>query len=154
MPKVPYPYEVNGKLVTGNGFLISACSLSNSSLLTVLRNHFLRPICHLLHKDMELLALRKILGWPKICLLPSSTVIVIVTGGILMNHLTNCNFVFLQRNIGWWRKIAPKRFARTIQRYLRWGDRGRTTQNRLERSRWTHRGRGTKYNTLMCIARK
>ena len=23
-----------------------------------LRNHFLRPICHLLHKDMELLALR------------------------------------------------------------------------------------------------
>ena len=27
MPKVPYPYEVNGKLVTGN------CSLSNRSLL-------------------------------------------------------------------------------------------------------------------------
>ena len=22
MPKVPFPYEVNGKLVTGNGFLI------------------------------------------------------------------------------------------------------------------------------------
>ena len=38
MPKVPYPYEVNGKLVTGNGSLI--------------------PICYLLHKDKELLALR------------------------------------------------------------------------------------------------
>jgi hypothetical protein len=33
MPKVPYPYEVNGKLVTGNGSLIPICSLSNSSLL-------------------------------------------------------------------------------------------------------------------------
>ena len=28
MPKVPYPYEVNGKLVTGHGFLIPICSLS------------------------------------------------------------------------------------------------------------------------------
>ena len=39
MPKVPYPYEVIGKLVTGNGSLIPICSLSNSSLtpsLTVL----------------------------------------------------------------------------------------------------------------------
>ena len=33
MPKVPYPYEVNGKLVTGNGSLIAICSLSNRSLL-------------------------------------------------------------------------------------------------------------------------
>ena len=33
MPKVPYPYEVNGKLVTGNGSLIPVCSLSNRSLL-------------------------------------------------------------------------------------------------------------------------
>ena len=33
MPKVPYPYEVNGKLVTGNGSLITICSLSNRSLL-------------------------------------------------------------------------------------------------------------------------
>ena len=33
MPKVPYPYEVNGKLVTGNGFLILICSLSNRFLL-------------------------------------------------------------------------------------------------------------------------
>ena len=33
MPKVPYPYEVNGKLVTGNGSLIPICSLSNSSLM-------------------------------------------------------------------------------------------------------------------------
>ena len=32
MPKVPYPYEVNGKLVTGNGSLIPICSLSNRSL--------------------------------------------------------------------------------------------------------------------------
>jgi hypothetical protein len=41
MPKVPYPYEVNGKLVTGNGSLIPICSLSNRSLLpslTVPRN--------------------------------------------------------------------------------------------------------------------
>ena len=27
MPKVPYPYEVNGKLVTGNGSLIPNTSL-------------------------------------------------------------------------------------------------------------------------------
>ena len=33
MPKVPYPYEVNGKLVTGYGSLIPICSLSNRSLL-------------------------------------------------------------------------------------------------------------------------
>ena len=33
MPNVPYPYEVNGKLVTGNGSLIPICSLSNRSLL-------------------------------------------------------------------------------------------------------------------------
>ena len=33
MPKVPYPYEVNGKLVTGKGSLIPICSLSNHSLL-------------------------------------------------------------------------------------------------------------------------
>ena len=41
MPKVPYPYEVNGKLVTGNGSLIPICSLSSRSLLpslTVLYN--------------------------------------------------------------------------------------------------------------------
>ena len=42
MPKVPYPYEVNGKLVTGNGSLIPLCSLSNLSLLpslTVFMKH-------------------------------------------------------------------------------------------------------------------
>ena len=33
MPKVPYLYEVNGKLVTGNGSLIPICSLPNRSLL-------------------------------------------------------------------------------------------------------------------------
>ena len=33
MPKVPYSYEVNGKLVTGNGSLIPICFLSNRSLL-------------------------------------------------------------------------------------------------------------------------
>ena len=33
MPKVPYPYEVNGNLVTGNGSLIPIRSLSNRSLL-------------------------------------------------------------------------------------------------------------------------
>ena len=35
-PKIfqdPYPYEVNGKLVTGYGSLIPICSLSNRSLL-------------------------------------------------------------------------------------------------------------------------
>ena len=32
MPNVPYPYKVNGKLVTGNGSLTPICSLSNSSL--------------------------------------------------------------------------------------------------------------------------
>ena len=33
MPKVPYSYEVNDKLVTGNGSLIPTCSLSNCFLL-------------------------------------------------------------------------------------------------------------------------
>ena len=33
MPKVPYPYEVHDKLVTGSGSLIPICSLSNRSLL-------------------------------------------------------------------------------------------------------------------------
>ena len=32
-PKVPYPYEVNGKLLNGNGSLIPICSLLNRSLL-------------------------------------------------------------------------------------------------------------------------
>ena len=38
MPKVPYPYEVNGKLITGNGSLIPICSLNRFLLpsLTVL----------------------------------------------------------------------------------------------------------------------
>ena len=40
MPKVPYPYEVNGKSVTGNGFLIPICSLSNRSLLPSLTVHY------------------------------------------------------------------------------------------------------------------
>ena len=49
MPKVPYPYEVNGKLVTGNGSLIPICSLSNSSLMPSLTvypkfSHILGPI--------------------------------------------------------------------------------------------------------------
>ena len=33
MPKVSFPYELNGNLVTGNGSLIPICSLSNRSLL-------------------------------------------------------------------------------------------------------------------------
>ena len=32
MPNVPYPYEVNWKLVTGNGSLTTICSLSKHSL--------------------------------------------------------------------------------------------------------------------------
>jgi hypothetical protein len=31
--KFSYPYEVNGKLVTGNGSLIPICSLSNRSFI-------------------------------------------------------------------------------------------------------------------------
>ena len=33
MTKVPYPYEINGKLVTENGSLIPICTLSNRFLL-------------------------------------------------------------------------------------------------------------------------
>ena len=33
MPKVPYPYDVNGKVDTGNGSLIPICFLKNRSLL-------------------------------------------------------------------------------------------------------------------------
>ena len=46
MPKVPYPYELNGKLVTGNGSSIPICSLSNSTLLsslTVLDHAYIIP---------------------------------------------------------------------------------------------------------------
>ena len=32
MPNVPYPYEVNWHLVTGNGSLTRICSLSDPSL--------------------------------------------------------------------------------------------------------------------------
>ena len=43
MPNVPYPYEVNWHLVTGNGSLIPICSLSN---------HFLSPSL-LYYKDFH-----------------------------------------------------------------------------------------------------
>ena len=39
MLKVPYPYEVNGKLVTENGSLIPISSLSKRSLLPSLTVH-------------------------------------------------------------------------------------------------------------------
>jgi hypothetical protein len=39
MPKVPYLYEVNSKLVTENGSLIPICSLSNRFLLPSLTVH-------------------------------------------------------------------------------------------------------------------
>ena len=35
MPNVPYPYEVNSKLVTGNGSLTPICSLSNQVWLYI-----------------------------------------------------------------------------------------------------------------------
>ena len=35
MPKVPYPYEVNGKLIAGNGSLIPICSLNIKPFLIV-----------------------------------------------------------------------------------------------------------------------
>ena len=41
MPKVPYPYQVNWQLVTGNGSLTPICSLSKRTLspsLTVYKN--------------------------------------------------------------------------------------------------------------------
>ena len=41
MPNVPYPYEVNGKLVTGNGSLIPISFLSKRSLLPCLTVPFL-----------------------------------------------------------------------------------------------------------------
>ena len=45
MPKVPYPYEVNGKLVTGNGSLIPICTLLPS--LTVVCIHIMFHSKHL-----------------------------------------------------------------------------------------------------------
>ena len=57
--------------------LQSKLAISNSLIrnILVLRNHFLWPICHLLHKDKELLTLRNNVGRPKSSLLPSSTVL-------------------------------------------------------------------------------
>jgi hypothetical protein len=46
MPNVPYPYEVNWQLVTGNGSLTPICSLSNSSIspsLTVFTKRYDLP---------------------------------------------------------------------------------------------------------------
>ena len=40
MPKVPYPYEVNGKLVTGNDSLIPICSLLPSLTVPLFFEHF------------------------------------------------------------------------------------------------------------------
>ena len=62
MPKVPYPYEVNGKLVTGNGSLIPICSLSNRSLLPSLTVYdlFLGYISRLLRKVSKLPHLKPI----------------------------------------------------------------------------------------------
>ena len=36
MPEVPYPYEVNGKLVTENGSLIPICSLPSLTVINVI----------------------------------------------------------------------------------------------------------------------
>ena len=44
MPNVPYRYEVNWHLITGNGSLIPICSLSNRSLLPSLTVHKKRNI--------------------------------------------------------------------------------------------------------------
>ena len=41
MPKVPYSYEVNGKLVTGNGSLIPICSLLPSLTVFCSKSTFL-----------------------------------------------------------------------------------------------------------------
>jgi hypothetical protein len=40
LPNVPYPYEVNGKLVKGNGSLTTICFLSNRSLSPNLTEKF------------------------------------------------------------------------------------------------------------------
>ena len=45
MPKDPYPYEVNDKLVTGNGSLIPICSLANRSLLPSLTVPYFLKVC-------------------------------------------------------------------------------------------------------------
>ena len=60
-----------GILILQSNLAIRNGSIGNK---LVLRNHFLRSICHLLQKDKELLALGTILGRPKSSLLPSSTV--------------------------------------------------------------------------------
>ena len=58
MPKVPlpYPHEVNGKLVKGNGFLIPICSLSNRSLLPSLTVSLI--YCNLYERKSKLLSLQ------------------------------------------------------------------------------------------------
>ena len=45
MPNVPYPYEVNWHLVTGNGSLIPICSLANRSLLPSLTVPYFLKVC-------------------------------------------------------------------------------------------------------------
>mgnify|MGYP001420332417 CR=1 FL=1 len=65
MPNVPYSYEVNAKLVTGNGFLIPISSLTKRSLLpslTVLFSGTLGDLV-ILNEDEDFVAeeIRKLL---------------------------------------------------------------------------------------------
>ena len=58
----------------------------------VLRNHFLWPIVNLLHKDKEHWRSGTILGWPKISLSPSLTVL-----NIIINCLEDTNYLKMQK---------------------------------------------------------
>ena len=55
MPNVPYPYEVNGKLVRGNGSLIPISSLTKRSLT----KRSLLPSLTVLHKMQQVGATTK-----------------------------------------------------------------------------------------------
>ena len=148
MPNVPYPYEVNGKLVTGNGSLIPISSLSNRSLLPsltvfeflrirvltrnrrnyvlqsnlirnklVLRNHFPWPICHLLHKDKEHLALRnnfrttrKFLIAKFDCITINIIMSVMIFQNVTFVQLDWSNFLSYLQELWNWRCNNPSRF--------------------------------------------
>jgi hypothetical protein len=62
--------------VCRNSVVLSNLAIRNGLIWNklVLRNHFPWTICHSLHKDKELLALRNNFRWPKSSLLSSSTV--------------------------------------------------------------------------------
>ena len=93
MPKVSYPYEVNEKLVTGNGSLIPICSLSNHSFLpslTVLefKRDFNNSSIQILHNVIQTF-LRVLLQFRQVCVCQTSVQLQTASSKIVKSKFSN-----------------------------------------------------------------